>query len=546
MNCKVSCSFGEIIDKMTILKIKIENSQNESTLENVKYELNTILADIPEASDDDELFQNLFFINKQLWNLEDKIREKSTKMEYDQQYIKYAEDIHKMNDVRYLIKKRINQKYNSIIVEEKIHQYSSIINSSKKSDTFETNKMSNQARYLNMAKLCYSKGEYRKSYEIIIDIFKTIPQNITYDEFYVDLICSYMNVYFMFQDTNHYVDQIQYLHENVSSLNVSEILREHTKQILVHHFLRNLQYRHAYDYLNKLGSITGPGVQNTNMSFFKKEDIGKTILLYDGGGIGDKFMLSRFIPKVCDLYPDNYVLFFVNDNLCWIFTKLFKSYTRLRIIPYSKNHLIDHFDYHCNLLSLVKYLNYSYNDIYFTPMLKSIEMSQNERNKPIIEKIQKNTKPTYIFNWKGNDKNASEKYNRCIALETAIPLLKLDNIQWIVITKDISEEDKRVLEQFNIPYYGNIIDTGTNCFEDTMEIMKYVQGVISTDTSVVHLSANLDIKTFVLLTKGCEWRWNTQNERNHWYPNIELIQQSEQGKWDDVITKTKNILTKCI
>lgn len=50
MKCKISCSFGEIIDKITILKIKLEHTKDKSKLKNISHELNTILTETPLAN----------------------------------------------------------------------------------------------------------------------------------------------------------------------------------------------------------------------------------------------------------------------------------------------------------------------------------------------------------------------------------------------------------------------------------------------------------------------------------------------------------------
>ena len=112
MKCKISCSFGEIIDKVTILKIKKSKAHpNSSALKNIQTELETIQREIPETMNVDPLFDTLYSINEVLWKLEDLIREKSCKKQFDPQYIECAELIHKTNDERYSIKSQINQKY---------------------------------------------------------------------------------------------------------------------------------------------------------------------------------------------------------------------------------------------------------------------------------------------------------------------------------------------------------------------------------------------------------------------------------------------------
>ena len=121
MKCKISCSFGELIDKVTILKIKkLKAYPNSSALKNIQTELETIQREIPETMNVDPLFDTLYSINEVLWKLEDLIREKSCKKQFDPQYIECA-DIHKTNDERYSIKSQINQKYSSELKEEKLY-----------------------------------------------------------------------------------------------------------------------------------------------------------------------------------------------------------------------------------------------------------------------------------------------------------------------------------------------------------------------------------------------------------------------------------------
>ena len=113
MKCKISCSFGEVVDKLTILKIKEKKAINDEILYNIRNEMNAICSEIKEVNNTDPLFSELFNINNKLWILEDLIREKSRKQEYDPQYILYSENIHKTNDKRYEIKRKINSKYDS-------------------------------------------------------------------------------------------------------------------------------------------------------------------------------------------------------------------------------------------------------------------------------------------------------------------------------------------------------------------------------------------------------------------------------------------------
>ena len=106
MICKISCSFGEIVDKVTILKIKKLKTKDKEMLKIIDYELQMIRKDNPLVDTKDDLFKSLSNVNIHLWELEDNIREKSKKKEFDEQYIYYAEQIHIQNDKRFNIKKK--------------------------------------------------------------------------------------------------------------------------------------------------------------------------------------------------------------------------------------------------------------------------------------------------------------------------------------------------------------------------------------------------------------------------------------------------------
>jgi len=116
---KIYCSYGEIVDKITILERKKLHAPENKSIQN-EYEL---LA--PYKKHDasfHELYTELYMINQTLWDCEDKIRQKSKSKEYDEEYISTAENIHVQNDKRYRLKRHINELYDSYIIEEKIYK----------------------------------------------------------------------------------------------------------------------------------------------------------------------------------------------------------------------------------------------------------------------------------------------------------------------------------------------------------------------------------------------------------------------------------------
>ena len=116
-------SIGELIDKITILEIK-KIYMTGIKLKNINKEmklLKNILQD-KNLEINIDLIKNLKKINKKLWEIEDNIRIKESKQEFDGEFIKLARSVYIENDKRASIKKEINQKYNSDLVEEKSYK----------------------------------------------------------------------------------------------------------------------------------------------------------------------------------------------------------------------------------------------------------------------------------------------------------------------------------------------------------------------------------------------------------------------------------------
>ena len=531
MNCKISCSFGEIVDKVTILNIKKIKAPNSNARVNIKTELELIERDNPLVKKKDKLFDLLHEINSKLWELEDNIRLKSLKKEYDEEYIKYSELIHITNDKRYKIKREINEKYNSLIKEEKIYEIDKdVVNV----DDFDI---------LQKSKDHFINGRYKECYNIIKSLMAKYKKYKKYDEFYIDLLFSCMNVCCIFNISFPYSEKIEYIMRDLENLSITDEYKEWCRLLYCLYCLENEKYPESYNYLNENNIaepktvINGKIVNKYNMGFFKKNEKNKTILLYSGGGIGDRYMYCRFLSIICEKYPENNIIYLCENNESWIYKKAFESYSQIKIKYFTDND-IPEFHYHCNMICLIKYLEYTYHSIPFIPVFKNIKYTPNSLCINIINDIiskRENNIKTYIFNWKGNKNNNHELKNRKMELVNARKLFDIEHTNWIITTKNITDEENEILKNYdNINYYGNVTDIN-DTYIDTGCIIQHVDGVISTDTSLLHLSGTMDKKTYALLTIGCEWRWTRNNSKTNWYPNMKLIRQTKFGRWDNVI-----------
>lgn len=118
-------SVGELVDKITILRIKSREIKNPDKLKNVGAELNKLqyvfsaLQGMPDILNE---FVMLESINKELWDIEDQIRKKEMLEEFDGEFIELARSVYITNDKRSEVKKKINEMTGSELVEEKSYE----------------------------------------------------------------------------------------------------------------------------------------------------------------------------------------------------------------------------------------------------------------------------------------------------------------------------------------------------------------------------------------------------------------------------------------
>ena len=123
---KVPISPGELLDKITILRIKSERISDPAKVRNVLLELHSLQATWSESAyakadikaDVDALLE----VNARLWVIEDNIRDKEREQAFDAEFIRLARAVYFENDQRAAIKRRINTTLGSSIIEEKSYQ----------------------------------------------------------------------------------------------------------------------------------------------------------------------------------------------------------------------------------------------------------------------------------------------------------------------------------------------------------------------------------------------------------------------------------------
>ena len=124
---EVNISVGELVDKLSILEIKLNKVADKGKLKNIKKEYDTLSSvskSIKENNPDEFsiLYSELLDVNNQLWEIEDKIRILEKEKKFDSDFIETARNVYIINDERFQIKSKINSLFDSEIIEEKDYE----------------------------------------------------------------------------------------------------------------------------------------------------------------------------------------------------------------------------------------------------------------------------------------------------------------------------------------------------------------------------------------------------------------------------------------
>ena len=120
---KIEVSNGEIIDKLTIVQIKLERIKDSAKLENLRKEYEELAsASSSILSTDDPLYAALYHINCELWDIEDRIRDLERRKDFGDEFIETARAVYIRNDKRSEVKREINIRTSSGLMEEKSYE----------------------------------------------------------------------------------------------------------------------------------------------------------------------------------------------------------------------------------------------------------------------------------------------------------------------------------------------------------------------------------------------------------------------------------------
>ena len=361
----------------------------------------------------------------------------------------------------------------------------------------------------NFLEFKYNKAKFFILKNEIENAIKILKDNINNSQFLITLLILYSNI-------GRKEDCNKLLAESKDRIiNEPEFLNYYGLKLLYEgNFEDGWKY---YEYRNSKITDFFKGISEWSGEEIKD----KNIVVFNEQGIGDSIQFSKYIIPLTKIAQN--VTFVVQNNIKNLFSNEIPNLS-IETIKDCKN---KKFDFKIALGSLIKF--------FFKENLnKNENLLQTNKDNDLKwnKKISKDKLNVGIV-WSGSFNGANEPY-RSIPLQSLKKIFFL-NANFYCLQNEIWDRDK---DEFNS---HNLIDYGSYDLNEISSIIKNLDLVITSDTSILHLSASLNKETWGMLALHPDWRWGEFKKINP-YPNLKIFQQEKFNDWSDVEKKIINQL----
>ena len=248
-----------------------------------------------------------------------------------------------------------------------------------------------------------------------------------------------------------------------------------------------------------------------------------SIVVFNEQGLGDSIQFSKYLIPLTKIA--NKVSFVVQDNISNLFRKDIKNLS-IETIETSKD---KKYDFKIALGSLIKF--------FYKEKLKTNEnLIQSDKNKDAKWKNKiSNSKLNIGLAWSGSFNGPNEPY-RSVPLKSLEKILSL-NANFYCLQNEIWDRD------FDYFKSSNLIDCGKYKLDEVASIIQNLDLVITTDTSLLHLSTALNKETWGMFCIYPDWRWGEFNKINP-YTSLKIFKQKIFNDWSDVANQINEELKK--
>jgi len=255
----------------------------------------------------------------------------------------------------------------------------------------------------------------------------------------------------------------------------------------------------------------------------------KIILIHSEQGLGDTIQFCRYIPLLKKIGAK--VIFEIQSPL----KNLLKNLEGVNYFITS-NDPVPFYEFHCPLLSL---------PLAFNTCLETIPVNipYLQVSNQLVDKWSQylgNSEFKIAICWQGSAQSRLD-YGRSFQVALFEKISQIKGVRLISIQKNFGTEQLENLPaDITIEKISEDFDNGENAFLDTAAIMKSVDLIITSDTSLSHLAGALGLPNWLLLKRIPDWRWMLDRSDSPWYPNHKLFRQKKIGDWLSVFDEVEN------
>ena len=361
----------------------------------------------------------------------------------------------------------------------------------------------------NFLEFKYNKAKYLILKNEIENAIKILKDNISNSQFLITLLILYSNVGRK-EDCNKLLteskDRIKNEPEFLNYYGLKSLSEGNFKDGWKYYEYRNSKIT---DFFKGISEWSGEKIKNKNIVVFNEQ------------GIGDSIQFSKYIIPLTKIAQN--VTFAVQTNIQNIFSEEIPNLS-IETIKDCKN---KKFDFKIALGSLIKFFfdeNFNKNE----NLLQTNKDNDLKWNK----KINKDKLNVGIV-WSGSFNGANEPY-RSIPLKSLKKIFLL-NANFYCLQNEIWDRDKDDFSSLDL------IDCGKYKLDEISSIIKNLDLVITSDTSILHLSASLKKETWAMLSLHADWRWGEFNKINP-YTSLKIFKQKKFNDWDNVVDDIFNEL----
>jgi hypothetical protein len=251
-----------------------------------------------------------------------------------------------------------------------------------------------------------------------------------------------------------------------------------------------------------------------------------TLVVHHEQGLGDTLLVSRYLPwaakqsdKLLLICPPSLAPLLANPQ--WeIVTDRDAAPAPSETVRY------------CAAMDLLRHADAEPSQLSGKPYLQ-VPTAYAEKHRSLLP--QKRTFHRVGIVWSGSP-TFSYNHRRAVSVELLLRLVQVPQVKLFSLQK--GEPAKQLLQ----PGMGVLVKDLADLlddFADTAAVLRHLDLLVTTDTSVAHLAGALGVRTWLLLAHRADWRWIDHDDRTPWYDSVKIFRQKTPGDWDEVM---KNVV----